>query len=333
MNGQVQGFSLWRSIILPLSRMAARAVPAPMAASIRAFHFRAGQPYLTGLALRLLRLRPARLLPPIFKIPDAPHLSMVASDSVVCAIVYWLGQRAYEGDEVAWWSAFCARASRVVEIGANVGLYTINGAASMAGDSVYVAVEPHPVSHGALLASIQANKLERVKIEHAAVVASADTEFIDLHIPTSDHYGAPAGAHIVTGNAIYEGELPRTQSVRVRAISMSALIAGTDLIKIDVEGLEADLLNAVMPTLVQNRPTIFIEVLPDNMPLRSLIERLRDEGLYNVFCIGGDQVLSADLSDHRHPLGGHLRDVVLTRLSAGEVQDILRGPKIPVLAA
>jgi hypothetical protein len=62
-------------------------------------------------------------------------------------------------------------------------------------------------------------------------------------------------------------------------VDVRTLLAGVDLVKLDVEGQEHTLLAAARDHLRTHRPTIFVEVLPGTTRLRRLLAELcRDDG-------------------------------------------------------
>ncbi len=314
----------------PIAIILADAVPMSIALALRSIHFSLGQPVLTQLAMRMLRLKNWKALPERFPIPDAPHLTMARSDSVVCAIVFWLGQRAYEGSEIDWWAACCTRSRNVVEVGANVGLYSLNGAAAVPADARYLAIEPHPVSYAVLKASLSANHFNQITCMQVAAIAGTDEGEVELHIPAQDRYGAPAGAHVVGQSPIYAPSAQSNTAMLVKAIPFRNIIAQADLIKIDVEGLEADLLNSAIDIIIQHRPTIFIEVLDQNQPLKNLITQWQAEKIYNVFRILPEGIAPVAINQHARSFGGDLRDVILSGMTIEQMRAIFDQARLVV---
>ena len=141
---------------------------------------------------------------------------------------------------MAIWEDLCRRADRIVELGANVGYYTIAGGAAASG--IYVAYEPHPRSCAALRTNLELNGLDRVQVVEAAAVPDSATSSVELVCPTGTDGAAPSGA-MVKGSALEgDGAGRDTESFMVDAVGCASAIAGADLVKIDVEGLEAQLL-------------------------------------------------------------------------------------------
>src|SRR6478672_3281286 len=58
---------------------------------------------------------------------DRPDISFEATDSMVLDDVYWFGVQGYEGVLADIWIRLCADARSVLEIGANIGFYSVIG--------------------------------------------------------------------------------------------------------------------------------------------------------------------------------------------------------------
>jgi FkbM family methyltransferase len=213
-----------------------------------------------------------------FTLPDNPELSFVNADSLVLQQLYWFGERGWEPQLLGWWRRCCRRASAVLELGANVGYFTVQGA--RAGPQArYTAVEPVPASARLCRANLELNRVGTVELVTAAAVADPGVAVVDLQVP-ADQLAAPTVAFVGPG-----GELPEpmgrhvTRTIAVPAVDVRSLLAGVDLLKLDVEGQEHALLDAGRDHLRTRRPTVFVEVLPGTARLRRLLADLcRDDG-------------------------------------------------------
>ena len=63
-----------------------------------------------------------------FTLPDNPGLRFVNAESLVLHQLYWFGEQGWEPQLLPWWRRLCRRASAVLELGANVGYFTVQGA-------------------------------------------------------------------------------------------------------------------------------------------------------------------------------------------------------------
>ena len=213
-----------------------------------------------------------------FALGDRPELRFVSHDSLVLHQLYWFGEQGWEPQLLPWWRRCCARASAVLELGANVGYFTVQGARA-APRARYVAVEPHPVSAEVCRANLALNGIRSVELVEAAAVPGAGGPAVELQIP-ADQLGTPTVAFLGDGT-----ELPAPMrrhvatTVAVPAVDVRSLLIGVDLLKLDVEGQEHTLLAAAHDHLRTHRPTVFVEVLPETTRLRQLLAELcRDDG-------------------------------------------------------
>jgi FkbM family methyltransferase len=261
--------------------------------------------------VRVLRHRP---LTPMtdFALPDNPALRLVAVHSRLTQLLFWYGERGWEGSESEHWRRLCTQATKILEIGANVGYYTVQGA-SAAPHVPYITVEANPESAKVLRENIRLNDLANVTVIEAAVVGDAAPPNMRLALPDGERYAAPTGAYLATGT---EGitDRPASRAIEVNTMPAARLIDGVDLIKLDVEGYEAVVLEAVWPYLLATRPTIVVEVLTDVPRLRALIRKLHAEG-YQVDAIGADRLhrLDTEQIESEQPLPRYgSRDIILS---------------------
>ena len=213
-----------------------------------------------------------------FTLADNPQLRFVNAESLVLHQLYWSGEQGWEPQLLPWWRRCCGRASAILELGANVGYFTVQGA--RAGPQArYVAVEPHPFSAGVCRANLDLNRVRSVELVTAAAVAGPGGPTVELRVPR-DQLATPTVAFLGPGT-----ELPEpmgrhvTRTIAVPAVDVRSLLAGVDLVKLDVEGQEHALLAAARDHLRNHRPTVFVEVLPETTRLRRLLAQLcRDDG-------------------------------------------------------
>jgi FkbM family methyltransferase len=196
-----------------------------------------------------------------FTLRDNPQLLFVNAESLVLHQLCWFGEQGWEPQLLPWWRSFCRRSSAILELGDNVGYFTVQGA--KAGPQArYVAVEPYPASARVCRANPELNRVESVELVTAAAVAHTAPPAVELHVP-GDQLTTPTVAFIGA-----HSELPQrmrrhvTQTVSVTAVDVRSLLPGIDLLKLDVEGQEHALLAASREYLRTRKPTVFVEVLP-----------------------------------------------------------------------
>ena len=83
----------------------------------------------------------AKIVPEIRPFDDST-VSFRSVDSMVMDAVYWFGIQGYKGKVADVWISLCENSRSILEIGGNVGLFTVIGARATRG--TYTVVEPVP---------------------------------------------------------------------------------------------------------------------------------------------------------------------------------------------
>ncbi|WP_207477501.1 FkbM family methyltransferase [Arenibaculum pallidiluteum] len=143
----------------------------------------------------------------------------------------------------------------VVDIGANIGYYTILAAARVGASGRVFAFEPDPVNAALLRENVALNQLDNVQVIEAAI--GADDGVLPLHISPTN-----LGDH-----RLYDtGEVREVRQVAVRSLDRflraGALVPG--LVKIDTQGFEPVIFGSLLPwcRATGHWPTIFSEFWP-----------------------------------------------------------------------
>jgi FkbM family methyltransferase len=140
-----------------------------------------------------------------------------------------------------------------LDVGANLGYYTMVGASIVGPSGRVVAIEPSPRNVTAILAAIEANRFTCVDVR---MLAAAST-----WRPLS--FGS-AGTNGMTGPLTDATTTPTI----VQGAPLAAVLADVppvDLVKIDVEGAEYDALDGYRALLARDRPMIIAEFGPPGL--------------------------------------------------------------------
>ncbi|MGH0029409.1 MAG: FkbM family methyltransferase [Myxococcota bacterium] len=191
----------------------------------------------------------------------------------------------WEPKETHWFTRSVGPGDTVVDVGANVGYYTLL-AARLVGDAGRVfAFEPDPVSFGVLERNVRLNGLSNVVLEQKAVSDAAGS--IRLYIAPNNK-----GDH-----RIYQPEeAARREYVDVDAVALDDYLAGhpgpVDFVKIDTQGAEVAILEGMPRTLRENPDLrMVIEFWPSGVAgLGASAERLLailDAGGFRLFDLAG----------------------------------------------
>jgi FkbM family methyltransferase len=146
----------------------------------------------------------------------------------------------------------------VVDIGANIGYFTMLGAVLVGETGRVIAIEPNPENARMIEASRAANGFKHVTVIQAAAAAA----FGLLSLETSFSNGWSV---ILPDNPDAILTAPTVCAVRLDALQ----IPRVDFIKIDVEGNEPTALGGFKETITRDRPIIASELSPANLVAKS----------------------------------------------------------------
>jgi len=249
-----------------------------------------------------------------FGLSDETALRFTNTPSLVLQQLYWLGTSGWEPEVMRWWLALCRRSETIVELGANVGYFTVRGALA-APKARYIAVEPHPNSVATCKSHLDLNGVASVELVAAAAVPERGPEALEMHVP-SDQLATPTVAFLPHGS-----ELPRDMAqeigatIEVAAVDVRTLVSGADLIKLDVEGQEHLLLGAIVDVLAERRPHVVVEMLTGTPKLRALLSDLCVGVGYHCYVpveTGLVELESADIATVNLQSGYGTNDVILS---------------------
>jgi FkbM family methyltransferase len=168
----------------------------------------------------------------------------------------------YEREVFAYLEARMDRYDAVLEIGANVGVFTLFFAEALRrrGPAGRVfAFEPSPEAFSRLLENLRQNGVENVAALNCA--AASETGFVSFFEPRG---------HLTNGSmdpefaARFSRDVVKREVVAVDGAHIAALVSDYErlLLKIDVEGAESEVLQSLEPLIRARRPDILLEVHP-----------------------------------------------------------------------
>jgi FkbM family methyltransferase len=159
-----------------------------------------------------------------------------------------------EFSELEWTllQRYCLPGHVVVEVGANIGAHTVSIAQAVGPSGHVVAIEPQPVVFQTLCANLALNCVLNVAALNCGCAASARA----LTVPAIDYAKEGNFGGIALG-------APGTgPSIAIRCESLDTLLQGlerVDFIKIDVEGMEHDVLAGATRVIGRFKPVMYIE--------------------------------------------------------------------------
>jgi len=190
---------------------------------------------MVGKVIRL----PLRLIPPgsIVRILSGP---LRGCRWIVGAGVHevWIGT--YERAKVSRVQASLRAGDVFYDVGAHAGIYSLAAARAVGDTGTIVAIEPNPINAAHFVRHMELNRVKSVRL---------------LSVAASDTVGS---ATFGRGPNSYEGRLQPQGQLAVETIRLDDIQPAATVIKIDVEGHEANVLRGAEHILDRNRPKVFV---------------------------------------------------------------------------
>jgi len=169
---------------------------------------------------------------------------------------------------------------QVIDIGANIGYHALRWAQHLGPDGVVFAFEPAPPNYEALLANLALNPSLPVEAHRLALGDRAGSLAL-----SSDRPGITSGSYSAK-NTNSGGFEVRQQTLDDWAEDRD--LARLRLVKLDVEGWEAMVLDGAAATIRERRPHLMLEWNPghdETAALADRLEQLTTAGRYEAFLI------------------------------------------------
>ena len=214
----------------------------------------------------------------------------------------------YEPNELIWMSDELTKGMTVIDVGANMGLYSMIASKLVGGSGQVIALEPSAREFQRLAFHVTLNDLMNVScIQVAASDSSGDTR---LRVAGEWNAG-----HNTLGKFFDPAVVTAREEV-VRTQTIDALVADqglerVDLVKIDVEGHELKVLKGAVETFTRFRPRILVEVFEETLrhqgaSVEALLALLEGYG----YVLHEFSDLDGELVPLSHPVGTGSRNVV-----------------------
>lgn len=173
----------------------------------------------------------------------------------------------------------------VVDCGANIGVFTVEWAKHMSGWGAVLAFEAQERLYYALAGNIAINNCFNARAVNAAVASQLGT----MKIPTPNYFAPGSFGSLELkkrSQTEFIGQVVDYSDDKMVSVPTTTLdsqnLPRVDLIKIDVEGMELDVLAGAADCVAKNHQILFIEAVKvDNDALRAWLERF-DYATFNV---------------------------------------------------
>jgi FkbM family methyltransferase len=151
-------------------------------------------------------------------------------------------------DEVLFLQQLTRPGMTILEVGANIGVFTVPLARFVGPGGKVIAFEPQRIMFQMLCGNLALNAIDNVFAQNSAVGRSTGS----ITVPSVD-YAKPGNFGAVSLAGSREGEI-------VPLVTIDSLaLPSCHLIKIDVEGMELDVLEGATGMLQQLRPLLYVE--------------------------------------------------------------------------
>lgn len=176
-----------------------------------------------------------------------------------------------------WLRKLCPEGGHALDIGANAGVLTLELARKVGVAGTVHAFEPNPEAYGLLAWAIEDNRIDSYVHVHAFALGPED-QTLTLAVPAANNGAASL-------RAVEAGE--RALEVAVRSFDAWWQAEGeprVDVVKLDVEGFEARVVEALTGMLERDRPALVMELSPSRYDGQALLDCLDGLG-YRVMRI------------------------------------------------
>ena len=153
-----------------------------------------------------------------------------------------------------------------IDIGANIGCYTLLAAKLVGQKGKVIAFEPVSNVFERLKYNVELNNAKNIELNCKAVYSGSGT--INLFLACSDNLGMASVFHHDAENGITE----KVETVSMDNYILTTKLNRVDFIKIDVEGAELFVLRGMKMVLETLRPVIIMEISGEVIKCSGIIE-------------------------------------------------------------
>ena len=162
--------------------------------------------------------------------------------------------------ELGWLDRLIGPGGHMLDIGANIGIYSLRGATLVGSSGRVIAIEPGQQAQTALRANLALNRMPQVTVLPVALAAEDGVGKL-YHVALGDD---PQAFSLMP----QENSVPSEQVVTrtLDSVLHEAAFTRLDLIKMDVEGLELEVLRSGATALTRLKPIIIFEINATSVP-------------------------------------------------------------------
>lgn len=186
----------------------------------------------------------------------------------------------------------------VMDIGANIGIYTVYLSKIVGTNGHVYSLEPYGPTYNILKRMVEKLNLKNCKVINAAVGDSQSNVSLDLPLTKSGRVND-------TYVHIKEDRNGQIQMTTVDEIVDKNSIAGLNFIKIDVEGYEFFVLKGAEMTIRVHKPVILIEIQDEwtkryGKKKKEIFHLLQESYGYRPYVLDNENLIPAQVNDTLH---------------------------------
>lgn len=153
--------------------------------------------------------------------------------------------------ELAALSRFVEPGMCFVDVGANVGVYSMKAAKEVGSAGLVIAIEPYWESAAMLARNVEYNRFTNVRIRNFCVAQETGHTALYRNQSKPNHFGLVSSRHVDSVSVL---------AVRLDDLAKWEALDRLDYLKIDAEGAEAWILAGGRSTIERFRPIIQVEI-------------------------------------------------------------------------
>jgi FkbM family methyltransferase len=213
---------------------------------------------------------------------------VVPADLSAISTYVFLEQEDWFEDEAEFVRRLARPGFRMLDIGANVGFYSLAAAAASGGDARIAAFEPTPEVAAMLRASVAANGFAGVEVNQMALGDRAG-ELILAH-----------GSDSALNRVVASGDGTSVEMRTLDDFAQAQSLGGVDFVKLDVEGAENAVIQGGQGFFARESPLVMFEVV-DVSEIRMDAARMFEGAGYQLYELAVDPPLLMPFSGEVAP--------------------------------
>jgi FkbM family methyltransferase len=192
-------------------------------------------------------------------LPDGSSIRLLSSRDSLSSRLFWQGF-SREPEALPLWANMAKRAKVIVDVGANIGVYSLTAAASNPRAQLFC-FEPVELVAAQLTQNLLLNRAKHAVCIRAAVGATDGLVPIFYRPHAVEQVASTYPDHRMSWD---EGPwvCDYVEQVTIDQFVQEAALESVDLVKVDVEKGEPAVLEGMAETISRYRPHIFCEVFP-----------------------------------------------------------------------